>query len=479
MESALAKDREKPRWHPVYERYVLAEHYRFGKAHLASYFFDSLTAYAQELSRLGIPYTTDAVLALKSLRHEVLPQFDGSVEDYFFAIYQAVQAAKGAEIAGAMRQGLSRNDLDLTVFRAFARDRLLETLDGLRALRATLLETADRHLDTLMVAYTHYRPAQPTTLGHYLMAVESLFTRDHKRLYAALKTTDSSPLGSSALAGSPFPVDRERVAEDLGFGSVIENTYDGISAGDWALEITSALAALATSLSRLSHDLLFWAERGGFAVGDSLVQGSSIMPQKRNPVVLEHVRAYVSQVLSGPITMQALNHNTPFGDLNDHSTAVLEPLEKLTHATKAALELMTVALSESQFVPDALSAGLKDGSVMASELVDVLVTEGYLPLAEAQTRVKALMGALAESSRTLSQAEPPDFVLHLGFDDAALFKALDPRRFLERRKVLGGVAPEVQRHSLAHAKKRLYNHRRALLTKRRMVRSAKARLAKD
>ena len=479
MDSALAKDKEKSRWHPVYERYVLAEHYRFGKAHLAAYFFDALTAYAQELSRLGVPHTTDAVLALKTLRFETLPQFDGSVEDYFFAIYQAVQTAKGPEIAGAMRQGLSRNDLDLTVFRAFARDRLLETLDGLRGLRATLLELAERHLNTLMVAYTHYRPAQPTTLGHYLMAVENLLSRDHKRLFAAMKTTDASPLGSSALAGSPFSVDRVRLAHDLGFGTAMENTYDGISAGDWALEITAALASLATSLSRLSHDLLFWAERGGFVVGDSLAQGSSIMPQKRNPVVLEHVRAYVSQVLSGPITLQALNHNTPFGDLNDHSTAVLEPLERLSHAAKGALELMGVTLAESEFVPEALSAGLRDGSVMASELVDVLVTEGYLPLAEAQTRVKALMAALAESSRTLAQAEPPDFVLHLGFDDAALFNALDPRRFLERRKVLGGVAPQAQKEGLAHAKKRLYNHRRALVTKRRLVRMAKARLAKN
>lgn len=479
MDSTLAKDRPPSRWHPVYERYVLAEHYRFGKAYLAPYFFDALTAYAQELSRLRVPHTAEAVAALKTLRSEVLPQFDGSAEDYFFAIYQAVQRARGPEVAGAMRQGLSRNDMDLTVFRAYARDRLLEVLDSLRGLRRALLELAERHLDTLMVAYTHYRPAQPTTLGHYLMAVESLLARDHKRLFAAMKTTDASPLGSSALAGNPFPVDRVRLAQDLGFGAVMENTYDGISAGDWALEITAGLASLATSLSRLSHDLLFWAERGGFVVGDALVQGSSIMPQKRNPVVLEHVRAYVSQVLSGPITLQALNHNTPFGDLNDHSTAVLEPLERLTHAAGGALELMSVTLSESTFVPEALAAGLKDGSVMASELVDVLVTEGYLPLAEAQTRVKALMAALADTGRTLGQAEPPDFVLHLGFDDAALFRALEPRRFLERRKVLGGVAPEAQRAALEAAKKRLYNHRRALVRKRRLVRATRARLAKE
>lgn len=478
MNPAIAK-KEKSRWHPVYERYVLAEQYRFGKAHLIGYFFDSLTAYALELSRLGVPHSTDAVLALKTQRHQALPNFDGSAEDPFFAIYQALQAAQGAEVAGAMRQGLSRNDLDITVFRAFVRDRALDTLDALRALRQNLLELSEAHQDTLMVAYTHYRPAQPTTLGHYLAAIENLLSRDHKRLFAAMKTVDCSPLGSSALAGSPMAVDRHQLAREMGFGGVVENTYDGVSAGDWALEIAAGLASLATSLSRLANDLLFWAERGGLVVADSLVQGSSIMPQKRNPVVLEHIRAYLAQVLGGPVSLQALNHNTPFGDLNDHSTGVLEPLERLNHAAKGALELMQVTLSESTFVPEALAAGLKDGSVMASELVDVLVTQGYLPLSEAQTRVKALMAALFESGRTLSQAEAPDFVLHLGFDDAALFNALDPRRFLERRAVLGGVASSAQQKSLTLAKKRLYNHRRALLSKRRLVRAARARLAKD
>lgn len=464
------------RWHKVYRERVLGLHYRLDQELLLPYFFDSLRAYALELAQLQVPGAAEGALALAQQQGRPLPEFDGSSEDVFFAINQAISQRWGSEVAGALRQGLSRNDLDMTVFRAFARDRALQVLGKLNGLRRELLNLARRHQATLITAYTHYRPAQPSTLGHYFAAVENLLSRDGRRLWAAMQTADSSPLGASALAGNPFPINRGRLAERLGFAGIVENTYDAVSAGDWALEIAQATSGLATSLSRLSHDLLFWAEREGFRVDGSLTQGSSIMPQKRNPVVFEHVRAYIAQMMGATTALQTLNHNTPFGDINDHSTGVIEPLEQLTTTAVAALELMQVTLATGEFMPQVLAEGLGDGSVMASELADVLVMQGNLPLAEAQGRVKALMAALASNGRTLAQADAADFALHLGFDDPALLGALDPRRFLERRAVTGGVSAEAQQAHLQLAHARLYADRRNQILKRRRVRVARARL---
>lgn len=479
MKASITQDTQRTqassRWHPVYQKRVLGLHYQLDQELLLPYFFTSLRAYALELAQLE-PKAAEGALALAQQQCQSLPEFDGSAEDVFFAINYAISERWGSEVAGALRQGLSRNDLDMTVFRAFARDRTLGVLGKLNGLRRELLRLAHRHQSTLLTAYTHYRPAQPSTLGHYLAAAENLLSRDARRLWAAMQTADCSPLGASALAGNPFPINRGRLAERLGFGGIVENTYDAVSAGDWALEIAQAVSGLAASLSRLSHDLLFWAEREGFRVDLSLTQGSSIMPQKRNPVVFEHIRAYIAQVMGAAMALQALNHNTPFGDINDHSTGVIEPLEQLSAAAVAALELMQVALATGEFIPQVLAAGLEDGSVMASELADVLVTQGNLPVAEAQSRIKALMVALAKDGRTLAQADAADFALHLGFDDPALLAALDPRRFLERRAVTGGVSAQAQQAHLQMAQERLYADRHRQILKRRLVRVASARL---
>ncbi|MCL6567401.1 MAG: argininosuccinate lyase [Meiothermus silvanus] len=461
------------RWHAVYRRWVLARHYRFAREHLIPYFFDALTAYSLGLAAIGVPRAAEAAKALAELRKHPLPSFNGLVEDVFFAIDQQITEHWGLEVAGTLRRGLSRNDLDLTVFRAFARDRALLVLGDLLALRRRMLLLADEHRETLMVAYTHHRPAQPTTLGHYLAGLENLLSRDTRRLWAALESANASPLGASSLAGSPYRVDRAMLARLLGFTQAVENTYDAVAAGDWAIELAQALAALGASLSRMARDLLFWAEREAFVVGERVAQGSSIMPQKQNPVIFEHVRALVAELIGGPQILLALNHNTAYGDLNDHSTGVLEPLERLCHVAQGALELSRVALEESRFVPERLAEGLADKSVLASELVDVLVAEGYLPLGEAYARVKRMLTSLAGEGRTLDQLSEADLAAHLGFSDPDLLAALEPRRFVERRRVQGGAAFEAQINHLRQARGRLTQDRRAYNTLRLHIRQAR------
>ena len=325
------------RWHKLYSRWVLQRHFRFAKEYLSDYFFDALTAYALGLGKLGILEAKEAAWALSELRKDPIPGFSGQLEDVFFTIDFHLRERFGPEVASALRRGLSRNDLDLTVFRAYACERLLRILTALSDLRRELLSLGQTHRQTLLTAYTHHRPAQPTTLGHYLTGVENLLSRDYQRLRSAFLTTDKCPLGASTLAGSPYPVDRKALARWLGFGGTLEHTYDAIAAGDWALEIAYALAGMATSLSRLVADLLFWAEQGGFLVAEKISQGSSIMPQKVNPVVLEHVRGFLAELMGGPTTLGHLNYSTPFGDVNDHGPAVLEPLHSLFYAAEGAV----------------------------------------------------------------------------------------------------------------------------------------------
>lgn len=443
------------RWHPVYGQHILRRNYHFSHTHLMPYFFDALIAYASELSQIGLPYSQEAAEVLNQARGQPIRAFDGQVEDMFYAINGNLEQRAGAEVAGAVRRGLSRNDLDLTVYRAYARFQGLQVVRQLLKLRKTLLALAKTHAETLKVAHTHYQPAQPHTLGHYFAALESLLSRDFKRLWSAILTVNSSPLGASALAGNPYPIDRHRLAERLGFGSIVENTYDAVAAGDWGLELGYAASGLASSLSRLQTDLLAWAKEGVLQVGERITQGSSIMPQKRNPVVLEHARSLLAKAIGHSQALLLLNHSTPFGDYNDHSTEMVEPLGQMCQTLSAALELTRLALLESRFSSEQLQAGLEDGSVLASELADALVAHGQIPLAEAHHRIKHLLAVLQAQGKTLRQATSEDFAAHLGCDSPTLQAALDPTIFLQRRGVQGGVAPTTQQRDQEQAQGRL------------------------
>ncbi len=445
------------RWHGVFRRWVLARHYRFAREALVPHFFDALTAYALELARLGLPHAKEAAAALRELRTLPLPSFTGEVEDVFFSIQAQLAEHWGEEVAGAVRRGLSRNDLDLTVFRAYLRDRTLALLGDLLRLRQAVLSLAQRVEGVPVVLHTHHRPAQPSTLDHYLLGAEGLLARDTQRLFRALANLNRSPLGASALAGTPYPVDRHRLAALLGFEAPVENTLDAVASGDYALELASALQALGASLSRLLTDLLFWAGRGAFLVGERLSQGSSFMPQKQNPVVLEHARIYAARLLGGASPLAFLNHNTPFTDLNDHSTGVLEPLDEVLEAGEAALELTRAALEEGDFAPERLVEELSP-EVLASEAMDLLVRKG-IPLPEAYRRVQGALPGLR-----------PEL---LGVEREELLSWVSLEAFFSRREVLGGVGPRARAEALSRAKKRLKEDLKALGALRARVRLAR------
>src|SRR6185295_10343512 len=215
---------------------------------------------------------------------------DGTYEDLFFYVERLVTEGCGDDIAGRLHTARSRNDIDMTMYRMRQRELVLGLMAGTLGLRRSLLDLADSNRSTILALHTHTQPAQPSTAAHYLLAVVEQIERDAVRLKAAFESTNRNPLGACAITGTGFPIDRNLTSSLLGFSGPTCNTYGSIATVDYLLESTSATAVMLVGLGRFVQDMLLWstAEFGYLRLGDGYVQGSSIMPQKRNPVALEH-----------------------------------------------------------------------------------------------------------------------------------------------------------------------------------------------
>jgi argininosuccinate lyase len=446
-------------WHDTYLAVVLRPDYSHARQHLLPHFFDALTAHALMLAVQGVPQAARAAEQLQALRQQPFPPYDPQDEDVFFAIDRTL-ARQDPEAAGALRTALSRNDLDMTVYRLHARQQLLGVLAGLQTLRAALLDLAGREIDTVIVAYTHHQPAQPTTLAHYLGAAENVLSRDTQRLAGALGRVNLSPMGAVALGGSSFPVDRDLVSALLAFGRPVENTYDAVSASDWQVEVASLVTVAATTLSRVVHDLLLWASRRLLVLADGLVQGSSVMPQKRNPVALEHARTKFSKAIGVTQSIVLSAHNVPFGDINDPGPDMQPPLQTLWTEFSEGMALLTAALEAPQIDRAAWLAEAQQGESVVTELADALARQRGAGFREAHGLVKALLARLHAAGRPLHAATPADLAaLGVTLPAAELQAALDPTAFIARRTTYGGPAPGRMTEALASARQRLQTDR--------------------
>ncbi len=447
-------------WHSAYRERVLEPDYTFAERHLVSHFLDALSAHVQTVGRL--PYVHDqgaisALLrALETLRSEPPLPYDPLVPDLYFAINRWLEAALGEATVGFLRLGLSRNDLDMTVYKLRARELLLSLGEQLCTLRGAILAQAEAHLTTVLVAHTHHQPGQPTTVAHYLAAIGSALARDFDRLSAAFTRLNTCPLGAAALAGSSHPLDRAYTAELLGFSAPVANTYDAVAASDWQVEIVGVSQSIALTLSRFVCDLLNWASQGVLRLGDGLVQGSSIMPQKRNPVALEHARTRFSRVLGASQMVLYSSHNIPYADLNDFGPDIQGALQALFLQLSGGLDLLRACVSESRFDVAALAKLAEATDTTATELADELTRRG-LSFQASHRLVGRLLEQLARRGEPLQRATPGD-VRQLGgpdLSDADLRAALEPGVFVRRRSGLGGPAPDTMKVQLARAAQHL------------------------
>jgi argininosuccinate lyase len=396
--------------------------------------------------------------ALDSVSQEDIRRaaYDGSCEDLFFYVERLIGAACGEDVAGRLHTARSRNDIDMTMYRMRQRESILGLLAATFELRESLLGLAGGHTETIFAAHTHTQRAQPTTVAHYLLAVIEQLERDAPRLKGAYDRTNRNPLGACAITGTGFPIDRQQTSELLGFCGPTGNTYGSIATVDYLLEGASAAAVLLVGLGRFVQDLLLWstAEFGYLRLGDGFVQTSSIMPQKRNPVALEHARAIGSKALGEAQAIVLTVHNTPFGDIVDTEDDLQPLVFSMFRDAMRAVNLVAAAMATAAFDAGHLEAHAGDGWTTLTELADTLVRDHQLPFRAAHAISARLIAAHQnEPGRPIAQllAEASrDLLGHaLTYSDEALAEILSPRHFVSVRRTLGGPAPEETARAIA------------------------------
>jgi argininosuccinate lyase len=442
---------------PVYRRTVLEEIFHNAQLYFLEPLLEIEYAHTLMLARQKVISQASAAICLRGLKQLDVEQirsapYDPTVEDLYFYIEKKLDGFCGAEEAGRIPTARSRNDVAVTMYRMVLRSRILEGLRSSLALRAVLIQLAWAHRTSLITAYTHQQPAQPTTLGHYLMASVEWMERDVERLQAAYKRLNRSPLGSCAITGTGFPIDREYTASLLGFEGLQLNCYGAIASVDYLTEACSALMVSMINLGRFTQDLLLWstAEFAYLTLSDAFVQVSSIMPQKRNPVALEHVRILASRALTQAQGVLTCLHNTPFADMNDAEDD-LQPTAYSAFADAArAMDLLAGLLETARFNTEVMEQRAYMNLLTVTELADVLVRSSGISFRTAHEIVSRAVKAGGDSQNIIDSVGKSS-----GLDVQLLHRALDPHNFVEVRKTPGGPSAGVLDPTIMAAKETL------------------------
>lgn len=451
---------------PAYTENVLADVFEDAQRLFLDALIEVDYAHVLMLMERGIITSEEAralARALIRLDHDELrrARYDGSCEDLFFFIEDRITKMCGDDIAGRLHTARSRNDIDVTIYRMRLRLDAMSVLRAALDLRRELLNIAARHHESVIPAYTHTQPAQPTTLAHYLLAMAEVLGRDIVRLRRAIEAINQSPLGACAITTTGFPINRHRTAELLGFDAPTVNSYASISAVDYFTEAVAALSIMLVNVGKFAQEFLLMATREFNAVrlSDGYVQTSSIMPQKRNPVALEHVRALASKALGQATAVFISIHNTPFGDINDVEDDLQPLIATALRDARRAVSIFAAALSTATFNIETLRRRAAEDFITVTELADTIVRREGLPFRTAHHIVAesvrlALAGAEGITHEILQSAAERVIgrPLILSAEDVRL--ALDPVHFVSIRSILGGPAPEETRRALSIERER-------------------------
>ncbi|MFC0212955.1 argininosuccinate lyase [Paenibacillus chartarius] len=452
----------------VYGRIVLEPAYRQAQAHLLDPMIAIHKAHLIMLRRQGLIGELDANKLAEALlavdrEHYRKGAYTGEFEDLFFEMEHELLSSAG-DAAGNLHIGRSRNDMGIALYRMVLREKILQTIDSALGLYRSLLTFAAEHVDTIYIALTHTQQAQPTTIAHYASAVAYFIERDIKRLQSSYDSCNVSSLGAAALTTSGYPLDREFVARLLGFSGIIENSYDAVSGADYAGEAAAAAQIAAVNAGRFVQDLLQWCtqEFGVLCLADDFVQISSIMPQKRNPVALEHARSLLSSCKGNAQTVFAMIHNTPYGDIVDTEDDMQPYVWKSLETLEAVYRLLAAIIASASVDREALSRRAKTSFATVTELADTLVrTEGlsFRKAHEVTSKVAALGAKEAKSVQDITLREVNDAALEtvgrkLQLTDEQLERALDPEHFVRIRSLPGGPSPREVGRALADQEQR-------------------------
>ncbi len=452
---------------PEYIACVLNENFEEAKARFLSPLMAIQFAHLVMLAEQGILSRADARAirdALDRISTDEVRRapYDGSCEDLFFYIDRLIVEHCGEEAAGRLQTARSRNDIDMTMYRMQLREMILNLGQAGLQLRETLLGLASEHRQDVFPAHTHTQPAQPTTIAHYLLAVVEQLERDAVRLAAAYASTNKGPLGACAITGTGFPIDRDRTAELLGFDGTTGNTYGSIATVDYLLESVSAAAVMVAGVGRVVQDLLLWctAEFGYLRLAEGFVQCSSIMPQKRNPVALEHARAIGSKAVGQANAVLLSVHNTPFGDIVDTEDDLQPLVASMFKDATRAVRLVAAALREASFDRERLAARAEQGWITATELADTLARDHGVPFKASHAIASKFVEectAHPSTSRAenLRRASAAVLGRAIELSDDELARTLSAKNFVEVRRTQGGPSPAVTGPAIEASRARL------------------------
>jgi argininosuccinate lyase len=438
-----------------YVSWVLDESFEYAKAHFLAPLMAIHHAHLVMLAERSIVPLAEARAirnALQQLPLEEVKQakYDGTYEDLFFYVERLIVERCGDDTAGRLHTARSRNDIDMTLYRMQQRGLILALAGAALELRDLLLALAAAHREDVFAALTHTQPAQPSTVAHYLLAVVEQLERDSVRLRAAYASTNQNPLGACAITGTGFPIDRDRTTELLGFDATTGNTYGSIATVDYLLESASAAAVLLAGLGRVVQDLLLWctAEFGYLRLADGFVQCSSIMPQKRNPVALEHARAISSKGLGQASAILMTVHNTPFGDIVDTEDDLQPLVFSMFSDAIRAVRLVAAAMREAQFDRATLAARAGQGWITVTELADTLTRDRGVAFKTSHSIAARFVAACSSRPGESRSAVLRDVSAELlgapiEYTEEELARILSPRHFVAVRTTHGGPAPPV------------------------------------
>ncbi len=409
-------------------------------------------AHARMLASVGLLTPDEAneiELGLKEIEREIGSgrfRFHLSDEDIHLAIERRLTEKIGA--AGAkLHTARSRNDQVALDLRLYLREEIGALLDLIQALVQSLAAVAADHVETVMPGYTHLQRAQPLSLAHHLLAYIDMLERDRERFEQALARTDVMPLGAGAVAATTLRIDRRSVAQALGFRQIASNSLDAVGDRDFALDFLSAAAILAIHLSRMAEEIILWAtaEFGFIELPDEFSTGSSMMPQKKNPDLLELVRGKSGRVTGNLVSLLMVLKALPLGynsDLQEDKERVFDTLDTL----KPLLNLMAQLWPRLTFNPAAMSAAA-GGFALATDLAEYLVARG-VPFRTAHEAIGRLIGDLTAAGRSLPDVELGELQELSTAFQADVLKILNPAHSLNARKVFGGPAPQTVRRRL-------------------------------
>jgi argininosuccinate lyase len=420
------------------------------------------TAYAQALARAGVISEQEAHLIAEGLER-VRQEFEQSMfavaagdEDIHTAVERRLAELIGA-VAGKLHTGRSRNDQVATDTRHWQMGAVRRIQPMIAALQRALLEQAKQHVETLMPGYTHLRAAQPITVAHWLMSYFWMLARDQGRWAAALAAASISPLGSGALAGTPYPVERGTLAAAMGFERISLNSLDAVSDRDFIVEFIHAASLMLVHLSRFAEDVIIFSspQFGYVRLNERYTTGSSLMPQKQNPDVLELARGKAGRIaghLSGLLnTMKGLP-STYNKDLQEDK----EPLFDTADTIETLLPALIGLTETLTFDPARLLAGLDEG-MLATDVADYLVARG-VPFREAHGIVGRLVRRSTETDTPLSKLPLADYqqVSAVFADD--VYAVFSYAASVAKRSASGGTAPDAVRAQIAQAEAWMMQH---------------------